>query len=497
VLRSPAAAYPRVVHHCPVSATGQAPTPPVHELVPELGAQGVLSDGVDLVRYCEPFRGRAGTTAAVLRPATVAQVRAVVAWARRHRVRLLPQGAVTGLVGASTPPPEAEDEPTVVVSLERLDEQPLVDPVDRTAVVTAGTRLSRLNEVAGAHGLVLPIDLGADPAIGGMVATNTGGARMLRHGDVRRHLLGLRAVVADEDCTVVDDLSTLRKHNVGPSPSHWFVGSGGAFGIITHVALELEQLAASRACAWLIPTSDDAALEVLLHLERHHGGWLEAFEVVSAEALDAALSHGSAAHPFGERAAPALSVLVELAGDHGSAGAGDGDAAQERLLVALQELAEAGWIEDGVVVDPTRAWLPRHAVSEGLRQIGAVLGFDVSVPRPSLPPFLRRAREVVAQVAPDAVVADFGHWGDGGVHCNVVLPGADRVNPELARRLREAVLGLTVHDFGGSFSAEHGIGPTNADWWLATTPDGVQHVTRQLKEVLDPLGVLGHPGLPY
>ena len=466
----------------------------MHELIGELGQQGVLTEALDLARYCEPFRGRTGTAAAVLRPATVQQVRSIVGWARRHRVRLLPQGAATGLVGASTPPPPGEGPPTVVVSLERLDAEPVVDPVDRTAIVTAGTRLSRLNDTAGAHGLVLPIDLGADPMLGGMVATNTGGARMLRHGDVRRHVLGVRAVVADESCTVVDDLSTLRKHNVGPSPSQWFVGSGGAFGIITDVAVQLEQVATARACAWLVPTGDEAALAALLHLERRHGGWLEAYEVVSAEALDAALAHGSQVHPFGDRPSPPLAVLVELAGDAASTGA---DAAEERLLGALDELATDGLITDGVVVDPVSAWLPRHAVSEGLRQLGVVLGFDVSVPRPALPAFLRRARQVVHAVAPDAVVADFGHWGDGGVHCNVVLPGADEVDPDLARRLREAVLGATVREFGGSFSAEHGIGPTNADWWLAATSDGVQQLTHQLKSVFDPLGVLGHPGLPY
>ena len=461
----------------------------MHELLGELGERGVLTDPADLVRYCEPFRGRPGQTPAVLRPAEVDQVRAVVRWARRHRVRLLPQGGATGLVGASTPPPGGEGRATVVVSLERMDARPVVDPVDRTAVVRAGTRLSALNEAAGAHGLTLPIDLGADPMLGGMVATNTGGARMVRHGDVRRHVLGVRAVVADEECGVLDDLTTLRKHNVGPSASHWFVGSGGAFGIITDVAVQLEQLAASRACAWVVPRDGRAALDALLHLERRHGSWLEAYEVVSAEALDAALAHGATVHPFGDRPSPGYSVLVELAGDD--------EGAEDRLLTALGELADQDLVEDGVVVDPDRAWLPRHAVSEGLRQLGTVLGFDVSVPRPALPPFLQRAREVVHEVAPEAVVADFGHWGDGGVHCNVVLPGVEVVDPDLAHRLRDAVLGLTVHEFGGSFSAEHGIGPSNADWWRAATPEGVQRLTRQLKAVFDPLGVLGHPGLPY
>ena len=211
----------------------------------------------------------------------------MIRWARRHRVRLIPQGANTGLVGASTPPALSD---AVVLSLSRLRRPPTIDPADRTAVVDAGVLLSELNGAAEPHGLSLPIDLGSDPSLGGMVATNTGGARMLRHGDMRAAVLGVRAVLADDDCTVLDELTTLRKHNVGPAMSQLLVGSGGALGVVTQVAVSLTTLSEDRACAWIVPTSDAAAVECLHVLERRCAGELSAFEVLSAEALDAALA---------------------------------------------------------------------------------------------------------------------------------------------------------------------------------------------------------------
>ena len=193
------------------------------DLEDALGAGSVLRAGRDVLdRYLEPARGRGGPAAAVLRPATTAQVCTVVRRAVLDGFRLLPQGANTGLVGASVPPtvPSGSDpRPIVVLSTERL-----VDPIevfadDRVAIVPAGVRLSTLNDRLAPLGLSLPIDLGADPCLGAMVATDTGGARMLAHGDMRRRVLGVEAVLADVELTngvgptVIDDLTRLRKDN--------------------------------------------------------------------------------------------------------------------------------------------------------------------------------------------------------------------------------------------------------------------------------------------
>jgi FAD/FMN-containing dehydrogenase len=461
----------------------------LERLAADLDAAAVLRGG-GLDRYGTPARGAPGHPDAVVRPADLEQVRTVVAWARGAGAVLVPQGANSGLVGASTPPPRRPDRearPMVVLSTERLRAGPVVDPVARTAVVGAGVRLSELNEEAAAHRLELPIDLGADPSLGGMVATNTGGSRMIAHGDLRAHLLGVRAVAADDRVSVVDELTTLRKHNVGPSLTQLLVGAGGAFAVVTDVAVSLERVPRERATAWMVPVDGPAAIAAVVDLEAR-GAPLSAYEVVGAHALEAARGVGPpGADPFGGAPAPELSVLVELSGD---------DVA-ERLTAELERLAADGRIRDAVVQPPTRAWSLRHRITEGLRARGAVLGLDVSVPRGSLDAFRVAARRVVARVAPEAEVADFGHWGDGGMHLNVVWVGGDEVPAHRRAELVDAVLALVVGDFGGSFSAEHGVGPHNAAWWDRTVGDGTRLALQGLAAALDPLGVLGHPGLPY
>jgi D-lactate dehydrogenase (cytochrome) len=468
-----------------------APPPDVlAALLGRLGPGSVLTEATDVAAHVVPWRGPRGDASAVVLPSDTEQVRTVLSWAREHRVRLVPQGANTGLVGASTPPPHSS---AVVLSTARLRHRLEIDATDRTAVVDAGVRLSELNAAAAHHRLHLPIDLGADPSLGGMVATNTGGARMLRHGDLRRSLLGVRAVLADADCSVVDELSTLRKHNVGPSIGQLLVGSGGGLGVVTTVAVELTPMADDRACAWLVPTDDASIISALERLEADHHDDLSAFEVVAAEALDAALSLRSITNrPFGDRRSPAHSVLVEFEGAAG---------AEERLVAALAALDDDGLLVDAVVQPPEPAWSVRHAITEGLAHRGTVVGFDVSVPRPRLPELVAAVRTAAARELPRAVVADFGHWGDGGVHCNLCFPHVDGVSapPSAQERstARELVLGLVVDRFDGSFSAEHGVGPANADWWRRCTPAGTARILAQWAQVADPLGILGHPDLPY
>ena len=476
------------------SASGDRPTSPplpralLDELRVGLGDAAVIDPGdptvtaSDLERYVVPARGAPGDAAAVIRPSTTDEVRVAVGWARRHRLRLIPQGANSGLVGASTPGPARE----VVLSLERLDPAPQIDPVDRTAIVGAGTRLSTLNEAAAHHGLVLPIDLGADPSIGGMVATNTGGARMLRHGDMRRHLLGLQAVIADDDCSVVGALDGLRKHNVGPSIEQLLVGSAGAFGVVTSVQVELSVIERHRSCAWLAPVDDDAAVGILVEIERSHGAELAAFEALSAAAMSAGAARGGHGAPFDP--VPPLSVLVELAGEQ------DVD---DALVDALERCSRLGLLVDAVVVPAEHAWALRHAVTEGLRELGVVTGFDLSVARPRLPELRRAVAHAVAERFPRATTADFGHWGDGGVHCNVVWPPDAPPGSDELDALRDLVFDLVVDRFDGSYSAEHGIGPHNATQWIRRTDPARRRMLTVVRQVVDPLDVLGHAGLPF
>ncbi|HZQ26913.1 MAG TPA: FAD-binding oxidoreductase [Acidimicrobiales bacterium] len=459
---------------------------PVDDLRAALGDAAVLTGADDLDRYERPARGAAGRAAFVVRPASTDEVRSVLRWAWEHNVRLVPQGANSGLVGASVP----DSSGTVgVLSTERLTSGLVVDPAGRTAVVPAGVRLSALEDALAPHGLTFPIDLGADPTIGGMAATNTGGSRVLAYGDVRRRVLGVEVVLADADATVLDLLTTLRKDNSRMALHQLFVGSGGSLGIITKVAVDVVVRPTHQVTWWVVPASDAAVLDLLDHFERaaDGGARLTAFELLSGPALAAGLSRLDAgANPFAGGAVPDTVLLVELSGGEGT---------DDAFVVAL-ERAPSGSVADARAVPAARSWAVRHAVTEGLRARGEVVGFDVSAPRSTVLVLRDEARRMVTEQFPGVELCEFGHMGDGSLHLNVVLPGGGGGGAIDVAALRAAMYALVARH-GGSFSAEHGIGPSNAAQWRAATPPAVQDLTERLVRLFDPRGLLGHPALPY
>jgi FAD/FMN-containing dehydrogenase len=432
-----------------------------------LGEGGVLTERSDLERYETGWRYGRGRAWAVVRPSTPEQVAEVVRLAHEHGRPTHPIGANTGLVGASNPDASGEQ---LVVSFERLNRTIEIDAVDRTVLCDAGVLLSQLNEALAPHGLFFPIDLGADPQIGGMVATNTGGSRLCRYGDVRHNLLGLEVVLPDG--TRVDRLSALHKDNTDLDFKQLFVGTSGVYGFVTRARLKVAALPEQRVAALAGVTNGEAGLRLLQHLERSAGEFLSAFEAISGPALDAVLEHGAdVTDPFvGASRRPEYALLVEFSTTLGV----------ERL--DLRELLEASLLawceadttaEDDVVDvvfdgDGESFWHIRHQISESLahdasQHGGKVLGFDVSVPRARMAEFTSRARELLAARWPFVRLCDFGHWADGGTHLNVVWREAEAGAPaaELVPAIQEAVYDLCVRDFAGSYSAEHGVGPHN------------------------------------
>jgi len=278
------------------------------ELSALLGPGAVLSDPSDLEKYETGWRYGKGKALLMARPASTGEVVATLAFCRRHGLRVLAQGANTGLVGASVPDSSGR---MVVLSLERLNKRLQVDVLDRTVTVDAGVLLSTLNEALAEHGLTFPVDLPADPQIGGMIAANTGGARLLRYGDVRRNLLGLEVVLADG--RVVDALTALRKNNTGLDFKQLFTGTSGVFGIITGAVLQLAPLPRQRATALVGLQDGRAALNSLQALEHSLSELLAAYEVMSANALGPVFEGPAPLrNPFGAPLAP-YPVLVELA----------------------------------------------------------------------------------------------------------------------------------------------------------------------------------------
>ncbi|MGH8327646.1 MAG: FAD-binding oxidoreductase, partial [Steroidobacteraceae bacterium] len=422
----------------------------IRDLTGLLGEGGLLHALPDTQRYERGYRYGRGRALAIARPNTLAALRTVVRYCHANDLRIIPQGANTGLVGASTPDDSGGE---LLVSLERLRGIEAIDAHDRTACVHAGTRLSELNLAVAPHGLFYPIDLGSDPSLGGMVATNTGGSRLLRYGDVQRNLLGLEVVLADADATVLTDLKGLRKDNSGIDLKQLFLGTSGSFGIISRVQVELHRMPRQAAAALVIPVSHAVVPELLTLLETEAGDFLGAFEGMSANAMQAAFAHNTRLrNPFSSGEIPPYALLVELLSSMGPDQI-DLSEALTRLLGRALEAREP-LVKDACFGRSEDFWAIRHSISDGLRAVGAIIGFDISVPRSRLPECRAELVAAVAEQYPQVRICDFGHCGDGGDHFNLVWPkSAGQPDPSMTEALRELIYDRVVRKYGGSFSA--------------------------------------------
>lgn len=377
-------------------------------------------------------------------------------------MRLIPQGANTGLVAAGI---AADGSEHVVLSLRSMNRPPQIDAANRTATVDAGVLLSKLNAAAGEFDLCLPIDLAADPAVGGMIAANAAGARFVRYGDVRRSLLGLEVVLGDANGTVLDLMTPLWKNNTGLDLKQLFVGSSGSLGIITRAVLALQPRPNTTVTALLVPVDETAVIEALLALERYAGAALSAFEGMSRAAMQSAIDEvKSIRDPFAGAALPEFAVLVELSGV--------GQDTEARLLDVLGEAllslsaGPAPRITSVLVGEPERLWALRHAIPEALRKRGQVVACDIAVARGDWVRLRARLTQVVRERWQTFEVCDFGHVGDGGLHFNLVWPAHLPPAPDGAvEAVRAQVFAIVTGEFGGAFSAEHGIGPRNAAYY--------------------------------
>jgi FAD/FMN-containing dehydrogenase len=453
-----------------------------------LGERGVLI-GIDASAYEEGARFDKGVSAFVMRPRTTAEVSQAVAYCVRNGVHIVAQGNNTGVVSASTPDASGQQ---AVLSLDRLNKVLEFDFDNRSVKVAAGYLLSELNDALESSGLFFPIDLGADPRLGGMLATNTGGARFLKYGDVRKNTLGLTVVLADSEGTVVELNSALRKNNTGVDWKQVFIGTSGAFGIITECVLNLEQRPRQTATAILVPRSIENIMPLLRLLEERFGSYLTAFEGMSGNSIHAALAHvPGLRNPFARGTVPDYAILVELTRTwvprEGEQTLG---AALEAVLAEVWESEDAPLVD--VLLGPSHeVWALRHAIPEGVKKLGRLVACDLSFRRGDLMRFCEQVKSEIGDHFPEVSVCDFGHIGDGGVHFNLVADPMSSLaqEPMFEDRVREWVYVKAVEEFDGSFSAEHGIGRKNQSFYERFTPAVRKQWAHNLKLMTSPAGL--------
>lgn len=454
-----------------------------------LGPDGVLTDATDIEPYLTDhrhlYRGRALTVAL---PRTVDQVSRLLAYCNDNRIGVVPHAGNTSYCGGATPDESGKQ---IVLSLKRLNQIRSVDPLNYSLVAEAGCILADVQRAADDAERLFPLSLGSEGTcqIGGNLSTNAGGTSVLRYGMMRDLVLGLEVVLADG--RILSTLGALRKDNTGYDIKSLFLGAEGTLGVITAAALKVFSKVRSAATAFVAVQSVQAAVELLAHLREVSGDRISSFELIPRIGIDLTTRHiPGVRDPLKERYE--WHVLCEVTSSRATENLND------LLTEALAAAFESNLVLDAVVAQSEREreslWKLRETIPEAQRIDGASLKHDISLPITSLSKFVATAGEWLRVNVPEGQLVAYGHVGDGNLHFNLNQAAGSSRETFLSR---EASIKRTIHDlvrdFGGSFSAEHGIGRLKVGELERYASPVELDLMRSVKHAFDPNGIL-NPG---
>ncbi|WP_091148678.1 FAD-binding oxidoreductase [Novosphingobium sp. CF614] len=461
------------------------------EAAARLGPRGLTRDPDLIAPWLTDWRGRfTGRACAMASPGSTGELAELVRLCAAHGVPIVPQGGNSGMSGGATPDESGD---AVLLSLRRMNAIREIDGEARRVTCEAGVVLQTLHEAVEARDLRFPLTLGGkgSATVGGLISTNAGGSQVLRHGSMRALVLGLEAVLADGQ--VFSTLTPLKKDNRGFDLKQLLIGSEGTLGIVTAATLKLLPAVAERVVIWAGIPSLGAARALLLHCEDMAGDALEGFEVMPRASLEAVLHHLPAARsPLA--GSHAWYALIEVVADRSTVAT-----LRERCEAMMAEAFEKGLLEDAAMsaseAQAEAFWLLRESVAPAERERGPAVQHDISVPVEKMPEFVEATAPMIEAEWPGTEAVAFGHLGDGNVHYHIIAPD---VADGLAWQQNEGkAISRRVHDlvtqWGGSISAEHGIGQLKREE-LARLGDPVAlSMLRAVKHALDPQGLL-NPG---
>jgi FAD/FMN-containing dehydrogenase len=451
-----------------------------------VGAKGFSTDPAEIAPHLEEWRGKYhGHSPLLLKPDSAAQVSAALRICHETGTAIVPQGGNTGLVGGQIP-----FHGEVLLSTKRLNKVRAIDESGMTLIAEAGVTLAGIQRCADERHLLFPLSLASEGScsIGGNIATNAGGTHVLRYGMTRALVLGLEVVLPDG--TVLDMLRALVKDNSGYDLKQVFIGSEGTLGVITAATLKLFPKPDASVTALAAVPSPAAAIQLLGAMQSQTGGLLSAFELIPRIALEFVTRHIDGTRDPLAAPSPWYVLIEATGGRHANLEAGFED--------GLAAAVTAGLVSDAVVASSaTQAaalWKLRESISEAQKGEGASIKHDIAVPVAAIPAFLANATPAVQAIAPGARAVSFGHLGDGNIHFNFNSPGPgdDPAFLALWDKVQQVVHDI-VKEFGGSISAEHGIGVMK----VGSLPRYKSHeeldAMRALKLAFDPKNIL-NPG---
>lgn len=455
------------------------------EIIDLLGAEAVCGGAEIEARYRQEYFASApvvSTPFLLVKPRNTEEVAGVLRLCHAAGRPVVVQGGLTGLSGGALP-----NDGEVLLSLERLRGIEELDESAGTLTALAGTPLQVLQEAAAERGFQVAIDLGARGScqIAGNVATNAGGNRVIRYGMARQQVLGLEAVLADG--TIIRSLNKMLKNNAGFDLKHLFIGSEGTLGVITRVVLRLEPLPSCVQTAFCALSSYEKVIGFLRHAQRQLSGRVSAFEVMWSDFYQLVGTRMAGQRPPLPQGSP-FYVLIDLQGNDPETDA----ALFEKMLEAA---FEAELIEDAAIASSEKEaqafWRMRDAPAEFPSVWPQLVSFDISMPIGVIGHYVDALRQSLDAAFPGCEYVHFGHIGDSNLHVCVHVPGTTAETfPEHA--IKDCLYGL-LRDYGGSVSAEHGIGQHKREYLpYSRSPEEIA-LMRTLKSALDPRGIL-NPG---
>lgn len=438
----------------------------------------IIQDQEKLTPYLSEWRGRwFGKTAIMVLPNSTEKLAKVVALCAKHQIAITCQGGNTGLVGGQTPQGE------LLLNTARMRAVRNIDPKAMTITVEAGMSLQAVTDICAEHNLLFALEIasGGSASIGGAIATNAGGMGVLRYGNMRAMVLGLETVLPDGD--IWHGLSGLHKDNSGYDLKQLFIGSEGTLGVITAAILQLFPKPANTITAWCGLQNVEDALQLLSHLRVNSFSQISKFELVSKQALSVVLKNVSNSRaPFSDT--HDYNVMVEFEVD-------DFLAIEESLSAALNN----GIITDAVIAksqaEANALLALRENISAAQKPEGAAIKHDISLPLSSIPQFLQQMQSLISDKFPGTRFCIFGHLGDGNLHYNLLQPiGVDGEQFTANRDQITSMVHDLVHEMGGSFAAEHGVGIAKiADMQRYKSPVELK-MMRAVKQAIDPDNIM-------
>ncbi len=453
-----------------------------------VGDAHVLTEG-DLSAYEQDWRRRVhGKALAVVRPATTEQVAAVVKACAANSTSIVPQGGNTGLVVGSTPDTSGQQ---VVLNLGRMQAIRAIDKDNLTVTVEAGCILQTLQERCESQGYLFPLSLAAEGSctIGGNLGTNAGGTQVVRYGNTRELCLGLEVVNAQGE--IWNGLKGLRKDNTGYDLRNLFIGSEGTLGVITAATMKIYPMPASQLTAWAALPSFDAAVRLLALAHQYLGAGLTGFEVMNRFALTLVDKHMPQLRvPFIDNPAFPYAVVLENSDSESE------EHARSRFEALMEAAFEQDIVLDAVVAENLgqahNLWHIRESIPLAQVEEGLNIKHDISVPISRIPEFVEHATQVLNDKVPGMRLVNFGHLGDGNLHFNVQAPEGVDAKQFLDEREHEVnhIVYDAVAAFGGSISAEHGIGTLKVDTLPQYQSPVALSMMRAVKAALDPQNIM-------